>query len=267
MPNLLSLGDPADQTPAINAGKLLLVAFAYFVSGRLGLEISYVSSHITLIWLPTGIAVAALLRWGYFCWLGIFIGAFAVNFSIDASPFQGASIALGNTLGPLLAVWLLRKMKFHFTLERPKDILLLVVVAAIGMLVSASMGVSSLVIFKALSMQDVGTAWLLWWGGDFIGVLLAAPLLLTISRLELSKLWAQLVEFLVWSLVTFTISWGVFFFNHDANSFSLPLVFIVIPLVVWSAMRFRLMGSSLGGLLPVLIAALATERGVGPFNL
>lgn len=267
MSNLLSLGDPADQTPAINAGKLLLVALAYFVSGRLGLEIPNVGSHITLIWLPTGIAVAVLLRWGYVYWLGIFLGAFTVNFSIDASPFQDASIALGNTLGPLLAVWLLRRLKFNITLERPKDILLIVVTAAIGMLVSASIGVSSLVVFKVLPMQAVGEAWLSWWGGDFIGVLLAAPLLLTISSSELSKLWAQRVEFLVWSLVTFTISWAVFFFNHDANSYSLPLVFIVVPLAVWSAMRFRLMGSSLGLLLPVLIAALATGRGVGPFDV
>ncbi|MHB1235998.1 MAG: hypothetical protein ACYCY7_00395 [Gallionella sp.] len=50
---------------SIDAVKLLSVALAYFVCGRLGLALPSVDSHITLIWLPTGIAVAALLRWGY----------------------------------------------------------------------------------------------------------------------------------------------------------------------------------------------------------
>ena len=184
------------------AAKLLFVALAYFVSGRLGLAIPYVDSHITLIWLPTGIAVAALLRWGYICWPGIFLGALATNFSVDSSPLLDCCIALGNTLAPLLAAWLLRRLEFHGALDRAYDILLLVVAAAIGMLVSASVGVSSLLIFKVLTLQEAGPAWLSWWAGDFIGVLMAAPLLLNISRAELKKLWAQRVEFLAWFSIT-----------------------------------------------------------------
>ena len=38
------------------------LALAYFVTGWLGLQMPYAGSHITLVWLPTGIAVAALLR-------------------------------------------------------------------------------------------------------------------------------------------------------------------------------------------------------------
>jgi integral membrane sensor domain MASE1 len=61
----------ADQLSTENPGypgkyqiavKLLFVALVYFVSGRMGLALPSVDSHITLIWLPTGIAVAALLR-------------------------------------------------------------------------------------------------------------------------------------------------------------------------------------------------------------
>ena len=47
---------------------LLLVVLAYYATGKLGLVIPYVGSSITLVWLPTGIAIAALLRWGHF-WL------------------------------------------------------------------------------------------------------------------------------------------------------------------------------------------------------
>ena len=265
MNNLLPTGNPDKQRSYWFVMHLLLVALAYFASARLGLAIPYVGSHITLIWLPSGIAVAALLRWGYTCWPGIFLGALTANSSIDSSPLLDSSISLGNTLAPLLAVWMLRRLKFHGMFDRAHDILFFVVAAAIGMLVSASGGVISLVLFNVLPMPDAGAAWLSWWAGDFIGVLLAAPLLLNISRAEIAKLWAQRVEFLAWCLTTFAINWVVFFHGSGELSYSHQLVFVVLPAVVWAAMRFGVMGSSLAVLMPVLIAALATGRGLGPF--
>ncbi|MDP1939811.1 MAG: EAL domain-containing protein [Gallionella sp.] len=267
MANLLFTEPPILQDKFRFVAKLLLIALAYFVSARLGLAIPYVDTHITLIWLPTGIAVATLLRWGYAYWPGIFLGAAATNFSIDASPLLDSSIALNNTLGPMLTVWLLKRLKFHDALHRARDILFLGLAAAIGMLLSASGGISSLVLFGLLSLQDVGTAWLSWWAGDFVGVLLAAPLLLNISRAELSILWKRRMEFLAWCLTTLAGSWVIFVLNNDANGNSMPLVFMLLPLVVWLAMRFGTVGSSLGLLLPVVIAVTATHYGMGPFHI
>ncbi|HTN93898.1 MAG TPA: PAS domain S-box protein [Gallionella sp.] len=247
------------------AAKLLLVALVYFASGRLGLAIPYVDTHITLIWLPTGIALAALMRWGYNCWPGIFMGALATNYSVDGNPLLDGCIALGNTLAPLLATKLLRRFEFHEVLDRAYDILLLVAAAAIGMLVSASIGVGSLALFKMMTLPQAGASWLAWWAGDFIGVLMAAPLLLNVSRVELKKLWAQRVEFLAWFSILLAVSWHVFLFVNVAGSHSEQLVFLLLPLVVWSAMRFGVMGSSLGVLIPAMIAAVATGFGLGPF--
>ena len=265
--NLSPTDNPEYQGKYRFAARLLLIALAYFVCGRLGLEVPYFGTHITLIWLPSGIAVAALLRWGYGYWPGVFLGAAATNFSIDASPLLDSSIALGSTLGPLLAVWLLRRLGFHNTVDRARDTLLLGLAAAIGMLVSASGGVSSLVMFGGLAIQDADTAWLAWWAGDFVGVLLAAPLLINISRSGLAELWTQRLEFLVWCLITFAAGWGIFVLNNDASGNSLPLVFMLLPLIVWLTMRFGAVSSSLGLLLPVFIAVLATTRGLGPFHI
>ena len=264
MANLLPAGNLATQPPSSCVAKLLLVVLAYFVSGRLGLAMPYFDSHITLIWLPTGIAVAALFRWGYICWLGIFLGALATNFSIEPSLLLSSSIALGNTLGPLLTVWLLHRMKFHAPLDRASDILLLALTAAAGMLVTASGGVGSLVMFNVLPVSEAVLAWLSWWAGDFVGVLLAAPLLFNISRAELARLWAQRVEFLAWCVVMLAIIWAVFVAGSSEFSHSHQLVFVVLPPIVWAAMRFGIAGASLGILLPVFGAALATGSGLGP---
>ena len=265
MTDQLTTKSPGYQSKSEFAAKLILVALVYFASGRLGLMIPYVDSHITLIWLPSGIAVAALLRWGYFCWPGIFLGALATNFSIDTSPLLDSCIALGNTLAALLAARLLRRFEFHGALDRVYDILILVAASAIGMLVSASVGAASLVIFKVISVQQTGETWLSWWAGDFIGVLMAAPLLLNISRAELKRLWAQRVELLSWLSIMLAVSWHVFLFINVAGSHSQQLVFLLLPVVVWSAMRFGVMGSSLGVLIPALLAAVATSFGLGPF--
>jgi len=58
------------QMQALRPDKAILirlpaVALAYFITGWLGLQVPYTGSHITLVWLPTGIAVAALLRGGW----------------------------------------------------------------------------------------------------------------------------------------------------------------------------------------------------------
>ena len=252
---------------SMEAAKLLFVALAYFVCGRMGLALPAVDSHITLIWLPTGIALAALLRWGYICWPGIFLGALATNYSIDSSPLLDACIALGNTLGPLLAARILQRLEFQGTLDRARDILFLVSAAALGMLASASGGVISLLLFRVLPLQESGLAWLSWWAGDVVGVLMAVPLLLNLSGSTVKDIAPRRLEFLVWAALTLTVGWGVFFLDNDAANGALPLVFTLLPLVVWSAMRFGMAGSSLALLLPAGIAAVATSLGSGPFHI
>jgi len=245
--------------------RILLLAVSYYISARLGLMIPFIGSYITLIWLPTGIAVALLLRWGYCVLPGIFIGAFATSYSMGAPLLVCASIALGNSLAPLSTAFILRRINFHNSLNRVQDILFLFAAAATGMLLSASGGVLTLVTFDKLPLQNAGMAWVSWWAGDFVGVLLASPILLNISLPKLKNLSRQLLEFFCWASVALGLSWVVFFLNHGHNH-TLPLLFIISPLIVWSAMRFGLLGSSLGLLLPVILAAIATSNELGPFS-
>src|SRR6185369_3269778 len=100
----------------IVAGILALAAI-YFGAGNFGLSLAFVNTSVTAIWPPTGIALAALLLWGYRLWPGILLGAFLVNLTTPGNPAAppGLSIAadmgiaIGNTLETLLAAWLVNR--------------------------------------------------------------------------------------------------------------------------------------------------------------
>ena len=242
----------------------LLLALAYFATGRLGLMLPAFGSNITLIWLPTGIAVAALLRWGSGCWPGISLGAFAVNAAVGTPWTVALGIALGNTLGPLLAAWILRRTGFHPAFDRKRDILLLAAAAIPGMLVSASLGAAVLAL-AAMLPKGALAAWLIWWAGDTTGVIAAAPLVFTMTREEGRAILHRRAEFVIWLSATAVAAWGVFVFNRGSDGHAWALAFLPLPLVAWAALRFGAVGTSLALITLSVGAAYGTATGHGPF--
>lgn len=90
-------------------GRVAGLALAYFLTGKIGLTLPYIGSYVTLIWPPTGLALAALFLWGPRCWPGVWLGAFLVNSTLGGPAWLAAGIASGNTLGPLVGAILLRR--------------------------------------------------------------------------------------------------------------------------------------------------------------
>ena len=93
-------------------------------------------------------------------------------------------MALGNTLEALLgAVLLKRVVGFRPSLDRLRDVLGLVVLAAgLSTLVSATIGVTSGWLGGSMPAATYGDAWHTWWLGDALGDLVMAPFLFVWSR-------------------------------------------------------------------------------------
>src|SRR5512138_3481789 len=89
---------------------VILTAF-YFVGGLLGKESSFLSGSVALVWPPAGIALAAILLFGYRFWPGVAIGAFLFSFT-NGMPFGFFTFgtAIGNTVGAIVSVFLLRTL-------------------------------------------------------------------------------------------------------------------------------------------------------------
>ncbi|UTH73603.1 MASE1 domain-containing protein [Chromobacterium sp. IIBBL 290-4] len=255
---------PPTRLPWI--AQVLLLGWLYFFTGWLGLRIPSIGSHITLIWLPTGIAIAVLLRWGRRNWPGVFLGALLVNLSVDAHLGLAASIAIGNTLGPLLAVLCLSRGGFRPAMDRQRDVGSFIAASAIGMAITSCCGVASLYFWGRLPITELQTSWLTWWMGDIIGVFLAAPPLLTLERSSLSHLTKERRTLAYWILAACPVAWLAFFQDYSQSEHVFPLAFLTLPLFTWAAMRFGNAGASLIGLTFSLIAIWATAAGHGIFH-
>ncbi len=86
--------------------KVALLAAAYYGAAKLGLNLAFASPSVTAIWPPTGIALAAVLLWGYRVWPGVALGALLAN-SWTGVPFYAVlGITVGNTLESLAGAYL-----------------------------------------------------------------------------------------------------------------------------------------------------------------
>src|SRR5207237_10652134 len=114
------------MTRAKYAGRVAAIAALYIVAARAGLQLDTVSGFATLVWPPTGIALAALLLGGYWLWPGIFLGALIANVWTGAPVIVAMGIATGNTLEALLGAYALRRLPgFRLSLDSVRDALAL----------------------------------------------------------------------------------------------------------------------------------------------
>lgn len=239
----------------------LLVAVAYVAAAKLGFTLAFTTKQVTAVWPPTGIALAALLFWGYRVWPGIWLGAFASNALSSEPLWTAAAIATGNTLAPVFGNFLLQRFGgFENALERVRDVLLLALFgSAIAMTVSATNGVAELALARIVPWRDFLSVWWVWWTGDAMGVLFVTPLLLTWigtrqkgssegGRLELAALAATLLAASSISFLT-----------------NFPLRFSVYPFIVWTALRFRQREMTAAIAIICGLAIWATSHGLGPW--
>ena len=241
--------------------RLAAVAIVYWSAARLSLNLALVHGQVTPIWPPTGIALVTFLTLGRGLWPAIAVGAFAVNLPLGPSPLGAAVIAGGNTLAPLVSAELLRRVGFRRQLDRMRDAVAIVVLGAlVGMTVSATVGSSVLTLSGAVPMGNFAPTWAVWWAGDAMGVLLVAPMLLTlVPRSGLRHLgWRGSVE-----LTVLLAGIGVVTYLLFENEFRIE--YLVLPLIAVAAWRFRLAGAAPAALIASVIAVWAAVNGVGPF--
>lgn len=243
---------------------MAVLALVYVASARLGLELDAVSGFATLVWPASGIALAALIIFGVRLWPGIFVGAFTANSLVGAPILVAIGIGTGNTLSAIVGAYLLRRIPgFHPSLTRVRDTLGLIVGAALlSTLVSATIGVASLVLGNRIPDGSGLETWRAWWLGDAIGDLLVAPMLLVSATRARFPSGRRLVEAVALATTTLAVGLVVFYGSREYGALTAYLIF---PVGIWAALRFGPRGAAATILASSVGAVWATTLGQGPF--
>jgi len=241
--------------------KVAVLAGVYYGAAKLGLNLAFTSPSVTAIWAPTGIALAAVLLWGYRVWPGVALGALLANAWTGVPFYAVLGITVGNTLEALAGAYLLRELAdFRASLERVRDVLALALLGGvISTMISASIGATSLLVANEISSEDFGSTWRTWWLGDMGGDLVVAPaILVAATHWPFRRAPGRPLE--AAALVVAVLVISALIFTRDT-----PLIFVLFPLGVWAALRFWQPGTVIGILLVASIAIPLTESDNGPF--
>src|SRR5918999_4287891 len=94
---------------ALYASSVALVACAYYLAGRLGLELAYLDGAVAAVWPPAGLGLAVLFLYGIRLWPGIVVGDLLLaDFSTPLGTVLGQTV--GNTVAVVVAALVLRRL-------------------------------------------------------------------------------------------------------------------------------------------------------------
>ncbi len=208
---------------------------------------TYLGTGSSPIWIPTGIVVGLFAVWGYPLWLGVWLGLLAGE-SILYNPWENwanfvltTSIASATTIAGIFSVYLIRYLNHNqYFLSRTKYTINFIILGCfISRIPIALICVILLYSFQKISLKLAPDIALTWWLGDSFAILIFTPFIIACqeslvtfkSLLKKNWLEASLIIFCVLILIQII-----------ANGYHIE--YCLVPFLVWSAFKFRELGST-----------------------
>ena len=176
--------------PAVALLVVLATAAGYAALGVAALGLALPPAFAAPLYPAAGLALAAAMVWGRAALPGVFLGSLAVNVwgahlreDLGApSLLLAAAIGLGAAAQAGLGRWLVaRRCGLPAALSEPREIACFYVfVVPLSCLVSASVATSAFVAAGVTPAAEAAALWWRWWSGDMLGVLIGAPIVLSL---------------------------------------------------------------------------------------
>lgn len=200
-------------------GRILLLAAAYFITGRLGLLLAIPPGYATVFWPASGIALAFVYLYGYRMLPGVFLGSALLNFLNGLDPsIAHIPVLITNSIfigtGAMLQAYagcflLYRAIGRNTSLIGLKPIIQFIMWGGFGSgLISATCGVGTLLATGSVPFENAFFSWWTWYVGDVLGIIVFAPLLVlifnpSIDRKRKITIAAPMLALFILSVVTF----------------------------------------------------------------
>ncbi|HOD15282.1 MAG TPA: PAS domain S-box protein [Spirochaetota bacterium] len=259
-----------------------LFGLAYLLLARGGLYLAFPGSNASPLWPPSGFALALVIIRGPSAWPAIFLGAFSANLwnlagdlntSIPISAGIASITAIGNTLEALCGRWLLGRFIADplRSFDSARDTLLFLLSAIAGAFVGAGIGPATLCGFGVAPWYVYLILFLTWWAGDFLGILIVAPLILiwyskSYYRKGIPTGTRRWVETIIALALIIGISLFIFGGTSKNELFS-SLSFLLLPLLLLVSYRLGRRGLLTALAAMTVVIVLCTINGRGPFAM
>ncbi len=245
----------------------LILCGVYFISAKFGLSFAGTVRQVTVIWPPTGIALAALLIFGVRYWPAIALGAFLANVTTAEPALTALGISLGNTMEAVVGTYFLRTvLRFDESFGRIKDVLKFIFAGVfLAPAISASIGVITLTLSGLARSQEFASVWVLWFVGDAMGALVIVPLVLALKERKYRDLFLRKPQEATAAVICLLLA-ALFIFTRAGDPQVVSqLKFLIFPFLIWLAVAFAQLGVSVSILAVSVIAISTTLFGIGPF--
>ena len=228
---------------------------------------------VSLFWPAAGISYAAVLRYGWRWSLFVPVAVLAAHATYVPVPTSFIPFSvLANTLGPLAGAY-----AAHVGRVEPRISL----ASGFGMLrgglvmalVSGAIGTYGLIYSGMVPMSDYPSALATWSMGEVLGIVALAPTLLTWTAprsdnpdMPRNKDYSSPTEKAVWT-VLLVLSYGLVYWGGMQNSaYALGMVALPMSLLLWSALRFQPIWTTIGAGVAVLFLTWLTGLGLAGFR-
>jgi PAS domain S-box-containing protein len=243
-----------------DAAKLALIAITYFLAHQISFFFPDKAKVLMAIWPAGGIGLAALLLCPRRLWPAILITLFGSGYSADLLAGRPAVSSLGfmiaNVLESIACAWCMtqwcgRSIRF----ARVKEISALVFSVTVLNAGTACLGAGTAELAHATTFFEF---WLTWWISDGLGILLVAPLIVTLSTAQ-GPLWGirldRAIEWILFMAVWIVAAWLTF----EPRFIDVPPhPYMLMALLAWPALRLGRRTVSLA-LISLAVVAIASK--------
>jgi PAS domain S-box-containing protein len=243
-----------------------LLACVYFAAARLSIGADLVHPFLSALWPPSGLALAALLAFGSKHACGVFAGSLAYLVSLHMPWPEAAAIAALNSAEAYFAAAALERVGINsHSFYHPRDFSIFAGVTA------AAAGAASLlaaVVLHHLAPHEWTFAkiWLTRLMAHWSAALVIAPALLTWyhhPRLDLGR--RRAAECLALAAASVAVAVLLFSGASSVARQNVPLSFMLIPLLMWPAVRMGVRETATTLCFIAAFAVFGTLRRHGPF--
>ncbi len=239
-----------------NIPRLAWFTVTYFLANQLSLSMRPGAESESVLWLSSGVALSGFLFSSYLAWPILIVAMILVD---AATVFARADIATFDffrLVEPIVSAVLIRVL-LGVRSDLPRTIDLARVVLIGAFLVPCVLAVPSAWLQESTSVQ---TAWQIRWCADGLGVIIALPVVFAWIRVSTLRLPKQLALELSITLLLTCLAIPILFGRTAIADSITDFPYVILPVVLWCAFRFRLEIVSVQ-LLAIAIAA--ATLGVG----